>query len=266
VSPTTGESGTSVQLVPTITGTPDTWIWDFGGGAAPNFSTVESPSVILGAEGTYSASLTATDSVSGDSDIYTFDLIVGPSTAPPDVTDVNPKTGASGTQLIFRGTYQGNPPTEYLWDFGGGATPNTSTDVEPFVTLGAPGTYSASLEVSNANGTDTFDFTLEVVDDSNVPDIWGISPTDAEAGTTVQLALWMDPTKGVADTWEWNFDPNGDGSLVKDGTLTSSEESPTIQVGDQGLYEIAVTASNSFGSDTWTSFNEGVYFFVYIAP
>lgn len=45
--------------------------------------------------------------------------------------------------------------TSYLWTFGG-ATPSTSTDVNPSnVCYNTPGTYSVSLVATNANGSDT---------------------------------------------------------------------------------------------------------------
>jgi len=44
-----------------------------------------------------------------------------------------------------------NNPTEWLWDFGDG---NTSTEQSPLHTYNAPGQYTVSLTVSNADGED----------------------------------------------------------------------------------------------------------------
>ena len=53
-----------------------TWDWDFGGGAVPNTSSASDPTVELQEPGTYSASVTATNSCG--SDTYNFDLVVVP--------------------------------------------------------------------------------------------------------------------------------------------------------------------------------------------
>ncbi|MBN2081424.1 PKD domain-containing protein [bacterium] len=81
----------------------------------------------------------------------------------PEVTDVQPQGGITGDDVTFVATVTGTPAT-YSWNFGGGATPNTSSAVSPTVTLGAPGTYNASVTVSSGAkaGGGQFDFQLEV--------------------------------------------------------------------------------------------------------
>lgn len=83
---------------------------------------------------------------------------------PPSISSVAPTSGMTDEAVQFTATVQGTPTLTYEWDFGGGATPNTSTDVSPTVTLsGVAGDYSGSLTVTNAWGSDTFDFVLTVV-------------------------------------------------------------------------------------------------------
>lgn len=80
----------------------------------------------------------------------------------PVINDVTPRNGQTGTEVTFIADVTGGPPLTYAWDFGGGAAPNTSSDVSPTVTLGAVGDYSASLTVSNAVGNATLPFNLQV--------------------------------------------------------------------------------------------------------
>lgn len=59
---------------------------------------------------------------------------------------------ASNT-INFTDTSTGSPGS-WSWTFTGG-TPSTSTDQNPAIVYNTPGTYDVTLEVTNANGTDT---------------------------------------------------------------------------------------------------------------
>jgi outer membrane protein assembly factor BamB len=83
---------------------------------------------------------------------------------PPRIRGVSPQSGAEGREVSFFVVADGSGPFAYEWYFGGGATPNTSTDSRPTVHLEAMGQYPASVTVFNAYGQDTLDFTLSVLD------------------------------------------------------------------------------------------------------
>jgi hypothetical protein len=83
-------------------------------------------------------------------------------TAGPNITDVQPQTGQTGSSYSPVVSYTGDTATSAAWDFGGGATPNTTTDINPSVTLNAAGDYNASVTLTNAIASDTFNFTLTV--------------------------------------------------------------------------------------------------------
>lgn len=80
----------------------------------------------------------------------------------PIVTEVSPLVGTVGQSTLFAATVQNGPVTSWLWDFGGGATPNTSTLATPSVTLGIEGPYDGSVTVVNTLGESTFDFSFQV--------------------------------------------------------------------------------------------------------
>ncbi|MEO7993466.1 MAG: cytochrome c peroxidase [bacterium] len=97
-----------------------------------------------------------------------FTIHMNAATNPPDITTISPLGGGPATDVTFSATVTGDTPTSWLWDFGGGATPNTSSDPAPQVTLAAAeGSFNASLTVVNPDGNDTFNFTLIV--EANVP-------------------------------------------------------------------------------------------------
>jgi PKD repeat protein len=102
------------------------------------------------------------------------------SDVPPTVVSVSPDICTEGAPVAFTATLDGTA-TSYSWDFGGGATPNTSTAAAPLVTPGAPNSYSATLTVSNANGSDLyhFGFSVQASDTSPVPHL-GANPSSGD--------------------------------------------------------------------------------------
>jgi ABC-type sulfate transport system permease subunit len=79
------------------------------------------------------------------------------------INSVTPGGGLAATPVTFGADISGSVPMTYAWDFGGGATPNTSSLAAPQVTLGAAGTYNGQLTVNNSFGSDVFDFQIRVI-------------------------------------------------------------------------------------------------------
>ncbi len=89
--------------------------------------------------------------------------IGGSAGNPPVINSVTPTSGETGTNVTFTVGYDGDEPMSFEWYFGGGATPNTSSDPSPTVTLGAVNMYSASVTLTNAVGSDVYNFNLNVI-------------------------------------------------------------------------------------------------------
>ncbi|MFN5629952.1 MAG: M43 family zinc metalloprotease [Bacteroidota bacterium] len=82
--------------------------------------------------------------------------VVTPNCAPvADFTPFLPTLICPGTSVTFNDETYRATPTSYSWSFPGG-TPSTSTEINPVVVYNTPGTYQASLTVSNAVGSNTF--------------------------------------------------------------------------------------------------------------
>jgi len=75
--------------------------------------------------------------------------------------------------LSFSATVSGIEPLSYAWDFGGGATPDTTSESSPTVTLADAGVYAATLTVTNAYGEASFPFTLTVSERDMWAHTWG---------------------------------------------------------------------------------------------
>jgi PKD repeat protein len=89
--------------------------------------------------------------------VFVFDIVNGPPNATFTAT---PATGGAPLPVQFTDTTFG-PVTSRLWDFGDGSP--TSTATNPSHTYAALGHYTASLTVTNANGSTTAAQVISVV-------------------------------------------------------------------------------------------------------
>lgn len=171
--------------------------------------------------------------------------VAGPPGVAPAISSIAPISGTAGAQLQPVATVSGTAPLSFAWNFGGGASPNTSSATAPSVTLGAQGSYSASLAVSNPYGTATYPFTLVVNTAGTAPTISGVSPTSGTAGTSVQFSASVSGTAPF--TYSWVF---GGGASPN----TSTAAQPSVTLGNAGTYSASVTVTNVYGSKTygWT--------------
>lgn len=97
VSPigTIGAPCQDVMFSAVIDNNPTSWSWDFGGGAAPNTSILESPTVTLAGPGTYNGTLTASNA-GGSSAPFPFSYTVAAGPTPTWQThNVGPVTALS---------------------------------------------------------------------------------------------------------------------------------------------------------------------------
>jgi len=111
---------------------------------------------------------------------------------PPDITDVQPRSGEENSEVTFTATVTSTTPLTYSWDFGGGATPNTSTEESPIVTLADVGSttlFDASLTVTNDYGEDLHDFTLAVNQSTGE---WHIETVDSEGDVGYYNSIALD--------------------------------------------------------------------------
>jgi len=91
----------------------------------------------------------------------------------PVIYEVSPTEGYQHEEYAFSAVVTGVEPLEYAWDFGGGASPDTSSESSPTVTLADAGEYAASLIVANAYGQASFPFTLTVSERDMWVHTWG---------------------------------------------------------------------------------------------
>ncbi|HYE79685.1 MAG TPA: PKD domain-containing protein, partial [bacterium] len=146
-----GNPGQSLTFGATASGDPTSWSWDFGGGALPATSSDPQPTVTLDAVGTYIGSVRATNAVGTSPPFqFSFRVLAIPR---PVITGVTPATVRAGSAARFEATFMGQVDS-WVWDFGGGVTPNTSSSPAPLVTAGETlGVFNGTVRARNAGGT-----------------------------------------------------------------------------------------------------------------
>lgn len=212
VSDTT--NGLSIQFTD-MSSDPINWQWDFGDGY---LSTLQDPTHIYSAPGTYTVCLIVTNSCGEDTTCMTINICELP------IADFSFNEMASNVQFTDLSTNS----TSWQWDFGDG---NQSTSQDPYHTYASPGSYTVCLIATNSCNSDTICKPVCICE-SPVADF----VADTTSGTTVQFTS----TSLGATTWYWDF---GDGD-------TSTVQNPDHVYASAGTYTICLIVSNICDTDT----------------
>ncbi|WP_317065036.1 PKD domain-containing protein [Methanoculleus caldifontis] len=224
-APAEGNGPLTVQFNDTSAGNVTAWLWDFGDG---NTSTEASPSHVYTGAGTYTVTLNA-------SNPYGFDVSTAAGAVhvlPAPVAEFiySPGEGNAPLTVQFTDASNGNV-TVWTWDFGDG---NTSTEVSPLHTYTTAGTYTVSLNASNAYGFNVSTAASDIRVFSAPVAGFMFAPSEGNAPLTVQF---NDSSAGDISAWTWNF---GDGNV-------SSEQNPVHVYATAGIYTVTLNASNAYG-------------------
>lgn len=201
------------------------WLWDFGDG---NTSTAQNPTNIYTAPGTYTVSLTITDTNGCQNTLTKTNYV---QIVPPVANfSGNPTQGCVPLSVNFNDLSTSNEPiVSWQWDFGDG---NTSTAQNPTNIYTNPGTYTVTLIIVNAAGcTDTLE-NLDMIQAGILPTaIFSATPLQACIGDTV---FFTDSSLN-ATAWLYDF---GDGG-------TSTQQNPAYVYQDTGCHTVTLTVLNN---------------------
>ena len=150
-TPTSGTVPLTVTFTDTSTGLPTSWYWTFGDGSVVN-ATIHNPVHTYASAGTYSVSLTATNT-GGSNTKTSVDYITVNVPAPIANFTGTPTSGTVPLTVTFTDTSTGLP-TSWYWTFWDGSIVN-ATMQNPVHTYASAGTYSVSLTATNASGSNT---------------------------------------------------------------------------------------------------------------
>jgi PKD repeat protein len=155
----------------------------------------------------------------------------------------SPTSGAAPLMVTFTDqstVYQG---TMWNWSFGDSTWSNGTSSSNPTHSF-AQGTYTTSLTVTNASGSNTFTNATQLVVSAPpgqpTAAFTGI-PTSGTVPLTVQFTDQSSNYQG--SMWNWSL---GDGTWFN----TTATSSPSHQYTNTGTYTVALTVTNATGSNT----------------
>jgi len=223
-----GTCGNTYTFTNTSTGSPVTYLWNFGDGKTTN---TQDAVKSFGAGATYTVTLTATD-VNGCSSSSSQTVTIGNDNYGPMAYFEIENAGSCGVGANFsflnRADHSGAGwiPSS-LWSFGDG-----TTSTQTFVfgkTFASTGDYTVTLTVTNQTGcTSTFSRKLRV----------GTSPTadftPVYDGCTKNVSFTNTSTSGSGITYSWNL---GNGT-------TSTQMQPSTSYASTGNYNVTLTVDN----------------------
>ncbi|MDQ7787756.1 MAG: PKD domain-containing protein [Thermodesulfovibrionales bacterium] len=181
-TPTSGVAPLNVSFTDTSSGAPTSWSWNFGDGGT---STLQNPSHSYSTPGTYTVSLTATNTYGPDTETKTGYITVLAPTAPTANFTGSPTSGTVPLNVNFTDTSLG-APTSWSWNFGDGGT---SALQNPSHSYSTPGTYTVSLTATNVYGPDTETKAgyITVMACSKPPYITFLSPTSGDVNQLITI-------------------------------------------------------------------------------
>ncbi len=257
--PTSGNVPLTVQFNDLSENLPTSWSWDFGDGDTTN-STESNPIHTYIASGTYSVTLTATNSagsgVESKTGYINVESLVPGESAPVASFTTNSSSGRVPYTVRFSDTTTGNV-TSWYWDFGDGGN---STEQNPVHTYVTEGTQTATLWATGPSGTTKATVTMAV--DAPVTTRDYGSPNGGVPLTTVQEGnvsggLWHDSYPGFDFSAEKTFVLPASYTKIKWARLYADvycghmeNDNPTaltidIDANGDGTYELQTTETLS---------------------
>jgi PKD repeat protein len=240
-NPLTICEGSTVQFADLSTNSPNGWNWTFPGGT-PGTSTLQNPVVTYATAGVYNVTLTASNPY-GNNTLTKTNYITVNNCPPPPVANfsASPTTICAGGTVNFT-DLSSNSPTGWSWTFAGG-TPISSISQNPSVVYNTPGTYTVTLTATNSGGSNTKSVTAYITVNVCAAPVAAFSgyPTTICEG---QAVIFVDQSTNAPTSWAWTF--TGGAPAV------SGLQNPVVSYATAGVYNVSLTATNSFGNNTFT--------------
>jgi PKD repeat protein len=230
---TTGRVPLAVQFTDLSTGSPISWLWDFGDG---NTSTVQNANHVYMQPGNYTVNLTATNS-DGSNSTSKADYITVTRLIPP-VTNftANVTSGRVPLAVQFNDTSTGSP-NSWTWDFGDLSQLNTTQNATHVYTQ--PGNYTVNLTATNSDGNNSTSKAGYITVTRLIPPVTNFT-SNVTSGRVPLAVQFNDTSTGSPNSWTWDF---GDGN-------TSTVQNANHTYIAAGNYTVNLTATNSDGSNS----------------
>ncbi|MEQ8839510.1 MAG: PKD domain-containing protein [Acidimicrobiales bacterium] len=234
LSATTVAVDVPVRFVDKSSGSPDSWVWDFGDGTGD-----EGPEAEKSWEepGSYTVTLRVGRGEEADEISLPITVVPADATLRPAADFVYSSTVVGvGKPVEFEDRSDGDIE-RWRWDFGDG---DTASAPDVTKSWSRAGTYTVRLTVANEQGSDTASVVVTVVDGLRAP----VAAIDV-ATTTVDLGeavAFVGSSSTDQASYRWDF---GDGK-------TSRGEEVTHVFLAEGTFRVTLRAENSVGVSTAT--------------
>jgi len=241
-TPTSGDAPLTVQFTDASTGIISLYAWDFNNDGKVD-STEQNPSYTYASAGTYAVNLTVSGPGGSDSEVKTEYIVVSEPLpeAPVAAFTATPTSGDAPLTVNFTDQSTG-VVSYYSWDFDNDGTAD-STEQSPSYTYVAAGTYTVKLTVTNARASDEEVKAGYITVSTPLPELpvadFSANITSGDAPLEVQFT---DASTGTISSYAWDFN--------NDGTVDSTEQSPSYTYESAGTYSVSLTVSNAGGSDS----------------
>jgi len=149
----------------------------------------------------------------------------------------SPTLGKAPLQVQFTDQSTGDI-TSREWDFDSDGTVD-STAKDPSHTYDTAGTYTVSLTVTAADGSEDTETKVGYV---RVGDLLAGFSASRTSGIVPLAVEFTDQSVGAITSWAWDF---GDGG-------TSTEQSPSHTYNTVGVYTVSLTVTAAEGTDTYS--------------
>jgi len=231
---TNGTVPLTVNFTDQSSGSPTSWLWDFGDNST---ATEQNPVHIYTATGTYTVNLTVSNADGSDSKVKTgYINVASPSSAKPVAAfSASPTSGKTPLNVKFTDTSTGSP-TSWKWEFGDGSKSYLQNPIHKYSKAGI---YTVNLTVKNAAGRNTVTKTEYIKVITKPVANFSADPT---SGKTPLNVKFTDKSTGSPTSWFWNF---GDGSK-------SFLQNPVHKYSKAGVYTVNLTVKNAIGRNTVT--------------
>ncbi|MEZ4910896.1 MAG: PKD domain-containing protein [Saprospiraceae bacterium] len=201
--------------------------WQFPGGS-PSTSTEANPIIVYNTPGIYDVVLTAFNDFTSHIEEKMDFITVDPAPTSQFNFTVNGLTAAFTNNSQYG--------TSTLWDFGDGST---SMETSPTHTYANNGVYTVQLSTSNDCGTVTSTQTVAL----GIAPVAGISTLSTTTCTETSVQF-NSTSENQPTSYAWTFE-GGNPS-------TSSEQNPVVSYSNSGTFDVSLTVTNAFGTNTLT--------------
>ncbi len=211
-----------------LSGTIDSWLWDFGDGAT---STLQNPAHVYTSARAFSVTLLVKNSSGCIATLTRQSMIQINTGVIADFTNDNPQTCTAPVTINFTNQSQGTGLVNYTWDFGDG---NTSNLLNPTHTYLNNGSYDVKLIGTNSNGCS------DTIIKSHAVTIGSVQAGFTSAASVCEGSLVSFTNTSVPQpaSVQWWF---GDGT-------NSTQTNPTKTYNSAGSFQVKMVAN--FGACT----------------